>query len=201
MTEGWPIEKPSSAEEENPDDILKIKVDLGNDDDLALENLNQNIAKKKISRCMCRHNQKAKMRWDLMIILLALYNCLSIPYEVCYGSSFTDSVGLDVFEYTIDVLFYLDIVINFWTTFVSKTGTEVTSGLKVAFWYVFYGRFFIDLGASLPLELIVVVILRKELTGGLKFLGLLKLVWLLRLGRIITYLKIKSNYKTGFKIF
>jgi len=106
---------------------------LKDEDDIPTDNLNQNIAKKKISRCMCRHNQKAKMRWDLLIIVLALYNCLSIPYEVCYGSSFTDSVGLDVFEYCIDVLFFLDIVINFRTTFVSKTGTEVTSGLKVAF--------------------------------------------------------------------
>ena len=111
---------------------------------------------------MCRHNQKAKMWWDLFIIVLALYNCLSIPYEVCYGSSFSDSVGLDVFEYSIDVLFFTDILINFWTTYVNKkTGNEVTSGIKVALRYIFYGRFWVDLGASLPLELIVVVILWK----------------------------------------
>lgn len=141
------------------------------------------------------------MRWDLLIIILALYNCISIPYEVCYGSAFTESVGLDVFEYSIDVLFFVDILINFRTTYVNpKTGDEVLSAWRVAFWYVFYGWFWVDLGASLPLELIVVVILRKELTGGLKFLGLLKLIWLLWLGRIISYMKIKSNYKTGFKI-
>ena len=142
------------------------------------------------------------MRWDLLIIILALYNCLSIPYEVCYGAAFTESVGLDVFEYSIDVLFILDILINFRTTYVNtKTGVEVTSGFKIALKYIFYGWFWVDLGASLPLELIVVVILRKQLTGGLKFLGLLKLIRLLRLGRIVTYLKIKPNYKTGFKIF
>ncbi len=100
------------------------------------------------------------MRWDLLIIVLALYNCLSIPYEVCYGSSFTESVGLDVFEYSIDVLFFLDIIIMFWTSYVNKAGNEIKSGLKIALKYVFNGRFFIDLGASLPLELIVVVILR-----------------------------------------
>lgn len=56
MTEGRPIEKPSSAEEENPDDVLKLELNLKDDDDLPTDNLNQNIAKKKLSRCMCRHN-------------------------------------------------------------------------------------------------------------------------------------------------
>lgn len=154
------LKTPKAIEEETPEDILKIKLDLQDEDDIQKEAINPKLAKKKIGRCMCRHNQKAKMRWDLLIIILALYNCVSIPYEVGYESKFTDNIGLTVFEYFIDVLFFIDIVVNFRTTYVdSKTGVEVTSGLKVALKYIFYGRFWIDLGASLPLELIVVVIL------------------------------------------
>jgi len=100
------------------------------------------------------------MRWDLLIIILALYNCVSIPFEVCYDSKFTTHVLLTIYEYFIDVLFFLDIIVNFRTTYInSKTGVEVTSGCKIAMKYIFYGRFWIDLAASIPLELFVEVIL------------------------------------------
>ena len=144
------------------------------------------------------HKSKFRMRWDLLVILLALYNCVSIPFEVAFGS-ISDHVAMVIFEYTIDVLFFADVLFNFRTTFV-KSGTEVVSGKKIAWNYVMKGRFWVDLLASIPFELIIGLFVDVD-QGNLQLLGLLKLVRLLRLGRIITYMKFKSSVKFGFKLF
>lgn len=95
----------------------------------------------------------------------------------------------------------MDIVFNFRTTYVnSKTGTEVISPVKITLNYVLYGRFIIDLLATIPFELIVAVIL-PDTNFSFQIFGLLKLVRLLRLGRIITYMKFKQGLKIGFRIF
>lgn len=63
----------------------------------------------------------------------------------------------------------------------------VDDGKKIALNYVLKGRFFVDLLASLPLEAVGFFLPLSE--DNLKFLGMLKLVRLLRLGRMITYLR------------
>jgi len=95
----------------------------------------------------------------------------------------------------------MDIVLNFRTTYVnSKTGTEVINSRKIMLNYAFHGRFFIDLLASIPFELIVSIVLPNT-EFSFQVFGLLKLVRLLRLGRIITYMKFKQGLKIGFRIF
>lgn len=101
----------------------------------------------------------------------------------------------------IDFLFFMDIIFNFRTTYVnSKTGTEVISPKKITLNYVLRGRFVIDLLATIPFELLVAIIL-PDTNFSFQIFGLLKLVRLLRLGRIITYMKFKQGLKIGFRIF
>ena len=77
---------------------------------------------------MLRHNSKFRLRWDLIVIFFALYNCVSIPYEVAFESGISNHITITIFDYIIDFCFFLDIVFNFRTTYVnSKTGTEVIS--------------------------------------------------------------------------
>lgn len=157
--------------------------------------------KEKLAKCMMRHNSKFRLRWDLIVIFFALYNCVSIPYEVAFSGGFSDHISMTILDYIIDVCFFMDIVFNFRTTYVnSKTGTEVISPKKVFINYAFHGRFFIDLLASIPFELIVEFILPNN-SFSFQLFGLLKLIRLLRLGRIITYMKFKQGLKIGFRIF
>jgi hypothetical protein len=69
---------------------------------------------------------------------------------------------------------------------------------KIAINYVLYGRFGVDFVASMPLE--VITLLLPTNSSNLKFLGLLKIVRLLRLGRIITFLKANQQLKFSMKI-
>jgi hypothetical protein len=72
------------------------------------------------------------------------------------------------------------------STFISeKTGAEITNGKQIARNYIFGGRFFVDLIASIPFDAIL------PSGQNTQILGLLKLVRLLRLGRIVTFMKMR----------
>jgi hypothetical protein len=66
--------------------------------------------------------------------------------------------------------------------------------------YITSGRFFVDLGATLPFDLIFEGIDKNASSTKYKLLGLLKLVRLLRLGRIIRYMKFKQGLKLGIRM-
>jgi len=111
----------------------------------------------KMPRFLIRHNDPFRLRWDLFIILLVVWNCISIPFNVAFSAnvSWDDSTLITIVERAIDICFFADIIINFRTTFVnSKTRTEIIDSKGIAINYVVYGRFFVDLAASIPFELL-----------------------------------------------
>ena len=61
-----------------------------------------------------------------------------------------------------------------------------------------YGRFGVDLVASVPVE--VVTLMFQSASSNFKFLGMLKLVRLLRLGRMITFLKANQKLRFSMKL-
>ena len=145
------------------------------DDPEELENRKQGF------KCVWRHNNKWRIRWDLAVIVLVVYNCISIPFEVAFEQKFTEHVILDILDFIIDAIFFLDLVINFFTTYVnSKTGREEYSLKKISLHYL-SGRFWVDLLASVPFELLFAPFVQNQDTV-LQIFGLMKLVRLLRLG-------------------
>jgi hypothetical protein len=72
-----------------------------------------------------RHNSHFRMRWDLYVILLTLWNCLFIPFNVAFeseGLKTDENVTVKTFDYFIDMCFLIDMCLNFRTTFInSKT--------------------------------------------------------------------------------
>lgn len=139
------------------------------------------------------------MKWDLIVILLSIWNSIAIPYEFAFPDAFEENVGFMVADYFIDLLFAFDILINFRSVYLDpKTEEPVDDGKKIALNYLFKGRFVIDIFASTPFEVIQLIFSGDS--NNLKFLGMLKLVRLLRLGRMITYLKTNRSFKFGMKI-
>lgn len=176
-------------------------------------------------------NNYWRIRWDLLIIFLALWNCISIPLEVSFPRmEFFSSIGYIVVGRVVDVLFAVDIIVNMRSTYIDeKTGIEVVSGKQIARNYmfgrhgndsgeiignkmekvrcwakynIFGGRFWVDLMASIPFDLLLAgeVTESGESSTTVQLLGLLKLVRLLRLGRIVTFMKLRQGMKLGFKI-
>ena len=111
-----------------------------------------------------KHNDNYRMKWDMFVMLLALWNCISIPFDVSFEPEMSATYA--AFEQFIDICFGLDIIIAFRTTFIDeKTGFEVSEGNKIAWNYVISGRFFVDLAASIPFEdiyLMLITVLEED---------------------------------------
>ena len=146
---------------------------------------------------MFHPDSKWKMRWDLLVIILAIYNSVMSPYELAYGT--ISSVYKAIVDWTCNVLFFTDIIFSFWTMVKNPKTEEIVNNWKYsAIRYVFYGRFIIDLAASFPTE-----ILNYSLGNNphYKLVGLLKLIRILRLGWMITFLWANQKLKFSLKIF
>lgn len=151
------------------------------------------------TRCIIRSSSVFKLRWDLFIMILAIYNCIVTPVNVSFNPGFMQSVAFFVFNTLIDVIFFLDIVVSFRTSFIHfKTGDEVTSPKQIAVQYI-QGRFWIDLIASVPFDTFGLLLFQNNSTE-LQLFGILKLVRVLRLGRIITYMNARDDIKLSLKL-
>ena len=68
---------------------------------------------------MFRQDGKFKSRWDIFVILLAVWNCFVIPLIVGFDSmNLDDILALQIIDDSIDIIFFLDILVNFRTTFI-----------------------------------------------------------------------------------
>ena len=130
-------------------------------------------------------------------MILATYNCFQIPFDVAFEPEIFKSGWFKLANFFIDFCFFVDILVSFRTTFINeKTGAEIRDVKLIAKFYI-KGQFTIDVLATLPFDTI------GEMFGGndsLKVLGALKLVRVLRLNKIITYLRSTEEFKAFLKL-
>jgi len=108
---------------------------------------------------------------------------------------------MDGFDYFMDFLFLVDIVVNFRTFyFDERTNEPVKNQRLISKRYVFQGRFFLDLVASFPSDLVYLSAGGRLSKGTVKALSLLKLTRLLRLGRLITFIRFNKGFKHGLRV-
>ena len=63
-----------------------------------------------------------KTTWDWIILILTFYTAILVPYNVSLKNKTMDDVPLLVIDSVVDVVFFLDIILNFHTTFVGTNG-------------------------------------------------------------------------------
>lgn len=59
--------------------------------------------------------------WDWMILLLTFYTAVMVPYNLAFKNKNIDNVNLILLDSVVDIVFFVDLVLNFHTTFVGKT--------------------------------------------------------------------------------
>lgn len=199
--------------ETSENDAIGINAELQSPENSVNETFNEfytyeseedsakNIKSKFSSRLFCRIHGRAKINWDIFIMILAVVNCFQIPYQVAFSENDNSNVAIDILNYFVDVFFILDVVINFRTSFVNTyTGLEITDPKLSAYNYV-KTRFVIDLIASTPFDYFSYLIPSpNDNSLVLKLFSLLKLVRILRLGRLVAHLDIKNELKTSIKL-
>uniref|UniRef100_A0A8B9NX21 Potassium voltage-gated channel subfamily H member 1 n=1 Tax=Apteryx owenii TaxID=8824 RepID=A0A8B9NX21_APTOW len=136
-----------------------------------------------------------KTTWDWIILILTFYTAILVPYNVSFKTK-QNNVAWLVVDSIVDVIFLVDIVLNFHTTFVGPAG-EVISDPKLIRMNYLKTWFVIDLLSCLPYDVInafenvdEVSILVPLPPLNFLYLGIsslfssLKVVRLLRLGRV-----------------
>lgn len=101
-----------------------------------------------------------KAVWDWLILLLVIYTAVFTPYSAAFLLSDQDESQRGACGYTcspltmVDLMFVVDIVINFHTTYVNSSDEVVSHPRRIAVHY-FKGWFLIDMVAAIPFDLLI----------------------------------------------
>ncbi|KAK6999611.1 potassium voltage-gated channel subfamily H member, partial [Biomphalaria glabrata] len=123
-----------------------------------------------------------KTVWDWVILVLTFYTAVMVPYNAAFKIKTMDQLPLLVIDSMVDVVFFVDIVLNFHTTFVGPSG-EVVSDPRIIRMNYLKSWFVIDLLSCLPYDVFNAF---QYVDNGISTLfSALKVVRLLRLGRVV----------------
>lgn len=62
----------------------------------------------------------------MLIIVLAIFNSLSTPVEITFKPDYINNSGFKIFNGVIDLIFFMDMCINFRTSFIAaESGDEI----------------------------------------------------------------------------
>ncbi|XP_071516569.1 potassium voltage-gated channel protein eag-like [Panulirus ornatus] len=135
--------------------------------------------------------------WDWVILCLTFYTAIMVPYNVAFKYKTSEDVSLLVVDSIVDVIFFIDIVLNFHTTFVGPGG-EVVSDPKIIRMNYLKSWFLIDLLSCLPYDVFNAFDHDEDGIGSL--FSALKVVRLLRLGRVVRKLDRYLEYGAAMLI-
>ncbi|OCT61995.1 potassium voltage-gated channel subfamily H member 4 [Xenopus laevis] len=149
------------------------------------------VASAEKPRFILLHYSIFKALWDWLILLATFYVAVTVPYNVCF-TGHDDSVSAArstiVSDIAVEMLFILDIILNFRTTYVSHSGQVVYETRSICIHYL-ATWFFVDLLAALPFDLLYAF--NVTVTS---LVHLLKTIRLLRLLRLLQKLDRYSQY-------
>lgn len=138
-----------------------------------------------------------KAIWDWIILCLTFYTAIMVPYNVALKNKTSEDVSLLVVDSIVDVIFFIDIVLNFHTTYVGPGG-EVVSDPKVIRLNYLKSWFIVDLLSCLPYDVFNAFDHNDDGIGSL--FSALKVVRLLRLGRVVRKLDRYLEYGAAMLI-
>nr|XP_033803036.1 potassium voltage-gated channel subfamily H member 7 isoform X2 [Geotrypetes seraphini] len=154
----------------------------------------------RINKCTILHYSPFKAVWDWLILLLVIHTAIFTPYSAAFLLNDEEEQKrrecgyscspLNVVDLIVDIMFIIDILINFRTTYVNQNEEVVSDPAKIAIHY-FKGWFLIDMVAAIPFDLLIFGSGSDETTT---LIGLLKTARLLRLVRVARKLDRYSEY-------
>ncbi|XP_049335104.1 potassium voltage-gated channel subfamily H member 7 isoform X3 [Astyanax mexicanus] len=154
----------------------------------------------RIDKFTILHYSPFKAVWDWLILLLVIYTAIFTPYSAAFLLNDMEEQKrrecgyscspLNVVDLIVDIMFIVDILINFRTTYVNANEEVVSHPAKIAVHY-FKGWFLIDMVAAIPFDLLIFRSGSEETTT---LIGLLKTARLLRLVRVARKLDRYSEY-------
>ncbi|XP_021960719.1 potassium voltage-gated channel subfamily H member 8 [Folsomia candida] len=146
------------------------------------------------SRFILSHYGTFKTCWDWLILVATFYVAVLVPYNAAFGGRNETSYP-SVPDVVVEMLFIIDIIFHFRTTFVNVKGEVVSNPKVIAMNYV-RGWFLLDLLAALPFDLLFAANIVKDVTGESQ-MHLLKLTRLIRLARLLQKMDRYSQFSAA----
>jgi hypothetical protein len=119
--------------------------------------------------------------WDVMILCLVFFSAVWEPMKAGFFGG-----DMSWWEWCIDITFYIDIILTFWTGY--DCGFEIVTDKRMIAARYLRGWFIIDAGATVEWDLIVGFLLPAVNTSVVRLCKLIKIARLARASRLINRL-------------
>jgi hypothetical protein len=141
-----------------------------------------------------------RKHWDILIIILAIYNSITIPLTIAFEPKDMSVTSFQILDSVIDLVFLIDIIITFRTTYIdTKIGREIIDPITIALTY-FSNGLLIDFVSSMPFADMVPSSAPAWFQSLLSMLGLLKVLRIFRISKFIRNLNVHSDIKVALKM-
>ncbi len=97
------------------------------------------------------HYSVFKTIWNWIILAETFYTAVVVPLNVCFEAKSFDTIDLMTFDSLVDTTFFIDIILNFHTTFVGPGG-EVVSDPKIIRRNYLRSWFLVDVLSCFPFD-------------------------------------------------
>ena len=134
----------------------------------------QSVGGRKCRLPLISVKSKFRLRWDTVIMFLVVFTSFQVPFDTAFAAFRVDAITT-----VVDVMFVGDLLLNMRTTYLNFDHVEVTDDREILLRYL-WGFFVVDLLSTLPFDSIF-----SGTTSSLGLLNALKMIRLLRLGRLL----------------
>ena len=165
-----------------------------------MESLNyDDLRRKQKLPCVLEPNSRFKMVWNFVMILLITYTATAMPFRQAFSNDYIEDPVFDVVDLLVDVLFWVDIFINFISAYEKYEGVYEYRLKKIARNYVL-SYFALDFVATFPFN----VVLSSQSQGedadtnsSLKQNNLVRLIRLQRFYKLLRILRLAKMLNTS----
>ena len=162
-----------------------------------------NIRRKSVSPLIIHPEATFRKYWDIGSVFLILYSCITVPYFLALGTEPRGFVA--VVDKIVDLMFMLDIVLNFFTArvHIEDDGPELKTDFgSIAVLYL-KGWFLPDLLSSFPFDAVVAMFVDDTNPEALRMaklgrmLRMMKILRMVRIKRLLSKLQYAMGLKNG----
>ncbi|EQC32905.1 hypothetical protein SDRG_09436 [Saprolegnia diclina VS20] len=153
-------------------------------------------------RALIRPHAPWKLRWDILLGVLIVYNVMSIPFQFAFQGGYMGDMTVDpvviMLDYCVDSVFGLDIVLNFRTGYLDDESQLVMDAQKIAKRYLKFW-FWIDVASTFPIGAVADAMspsaaqLNATTVSSFQNLKLIRFVRLARLLKLMRLLKLNRS--------
>jgi len=92
-----------------------------------------NLNEKNKVKYIIKINHPYRVRWDVIIMIFSIWNSITSPIEIAFKPEEFARTDMVIINYAIDILFLIDILLNFRTSYTNAlTGDEILDPKMIA---------------------------------------------------------------------